>query len=372
MRILKDFKRKGILRFFLFPLTFSLLLPYPSFSGEKVQYLKKVGEIKDGFSSERENFFIKITGLCCDDEGNLYVADSGWNKIFKFDSNGKFLMSFGREGQGPGEFMAGMYINLLGISFGNDGKLYIKDRGNNRISVFTKEGKFIKSYPISPFSVYDPPVVNSKGDIFLHSKSGIKVIDCYDSNFKYRYSLLDIVEHREEPFDSKFAGRTGNLSSGEVLSIITRDDRVILISNVSLTVWIFRGEERVKKFKIREGGFLEDLRKMIEKMRKEEPEIQKRLKEHDKKLRRFGIGTRSRGMSLYPFSYVFFDNRSSMYLLYYVYFEKKSKILKFDLEGNFIAKSEYAGLISPVTGNENFIFGVDSRETVKIIIFKSF
>jgi len=79
MRILKDFKRKGILR--LFPLTFSLLLPYPSFSGEKVQYLKKVKEIKDGFSSERENFFIKITGLCCDDEGNLYE-----NFIFGVDS----------------------------------------------------------------------------------------------------------------------------------------------------------------------------------------------------------------------------------------------------------------------------------------------
>ncbi len=93
MRSLNDFKREGVLLIFLCVFATFLLLPYTSFSEEKVQYLKKVGEIKDGFSSERENFFIKITGLCCDDEGNLYVADSGWNKIFKFDSNGKFLMS---------------------------------------------------------------------------------------------------------------------------------------------------------------------------------------------------------------------------------------------------------------------------------------
>lgn len=101
--------------------------------GEKIQYLKKIGEIKDGFSSEKENFFIKITGLCCDDDGNLYVADSKWNKIFKFDSNGKFLMSFGRQDQGPWEFMAMGVYNQLKISFGNDGKLYVMDSGNRWI-----------------------------------------------------------------------------------------------------------------------------------------------------------------------------------------------------------------------------------------------
>lgn len=46
----------------------------------------------------KKDYFWHIDDLCCDDEGNLYVADSGWNKIFKFSPEGKFLGSFGRKG----------------------------------------------------------------------------------------------------------------------------------------------------------------------------------------------------------------------------------------------------------------------------------
>jgi hypothetical protein len=352
--------------FFIFAIPFLTL----SFSEEKVQYLKKVGEIKDGFSSERENFFIKITGLCCDDEGNLYVADSGWNKIFKFDSNGKFLMSFGREGQGPGEFMGGKYINPLSISFGNDGKVYIKDRGNNRLSVFTKDGKFIKSYPLPPLSFYDPPVVDSKGNIFLHSQSGIKAIDCYDSNLKYKYSLLDIITCRETPFDKEIVPKSGPILTNEILTLITKNDEVIIVPNVSNTVYIFKDEKQIRKFYINEKGFLENIRKEIEERKRRKSEDLKLLKGLEKRVSPSsrGTGIKFRTSSVFfIFSSVFLGKEDFIYFVYIS--ERKSKILKYDLTGKFLNKFESPEFLRFVAANKENIFGAQGQ---KIIIFKLF
>jgi len=239
-----------------------------------------VGEIKDGFSSEKENFFIKITGLCCDDEGNLYVADSGWNKIFKFDSNGKFLMSFGREGQGPGEFMGQRMRYPLDITFGNDKKLYINDPGNSRISVFTKEGKFLKSHRTPPFT-YDTPVVNSKGDIYLLSKSGIKAIDCYDSNFRYKGSLLDMEKHLQFPFGKPFSSYNYlRIPNGfELMKSIARNNDLVVLSNYSLKIFIFgQNGEKINEFDVKEKEFIEDFKVRLERLREENKKNKDRIK----------------------------------------------------------------------------------------------
>ncbi len=276
-----SFKRKDFqISIFVFIFALSILNLSPSgFSEEKVQYLKKAGEIKEGFSSEKENFFIKITGLCCDDEGNLYVADSGWNKIFKFDPNGKFIMSFGREGQGPGEFLAHPMRAHLKISFGNDGKLYVNDPGNGRLSVFSKEGKFIKSFKLPPYT-YDTPVVNSKGDIYLLSKSGIKVIDCYDSNFKYKGSLLDIEEHLQFPFRKPVTQRS--LKKPWIIHVsklMTEKDYLLVISHFSLGVFIYDFDNNLQyKFKIDREEFFKDLKKRINRSFKEYQEFRIKVK----------------------------------------------------------------------------------------------
>ena len=268
-----DFKRSGHIKgtsLSIFVLAiFILSLSSLAFPEGKVQYLKKIGEIKEGFSSERENFFIKITGLCCDDEGNLYVADSGWNKIFKFDPNGKFLMSFGREGQGPGEFMAHPRRAHLKISFGNDGKLYVNDPGNSRISVFSKDGKFLKSHKTPP-ATYDVPIVNSRGDIYLLSPSGIKVLDRYDSDFKFMSSLLDIKEHFSFPYGKPPFPIPDRAFEGDVLKLITKKDEVILISNYSLRVFVFdKNDKKINEFEITEKGIRENCKKWNEKLRKD-------------------------------------------------------------------------------------------------------
>ncbi len=233
----------------------------------RIYSFKRIGEIKEGFSTEESNYFWRIRDLCCDDEDNLYVADRGWSKVFKFDSKGQFIKSFGRKGKGPGEFGG----RGLRISFGNDGYIYVFDRENFRLTSFSKNGDAIKSFSL-PLYLYDRAQVNSEGDIYLVSTSGEKVIDCFDKNFKLKNSFLDIEHHFKYPFlkpsfkslsklQKKIQRR---IDDSDLNKVITKKDHLIAFSNFSLTVFHFdENNKLVNEFKIENRIFMDDFKKRI-------------------------------------------------------------------------------------------------------------
>jgi hypothetical protein len=66
--------------------------------------------------------------------GNIYVLDSRAPKLIKFDSHGNVLFSIGRKGQGPGEFMVPMMMEL-----GKQNSILVYDLGNRRLTYFSAE-----------------------------------------------------------------------------------------------------------------------------------------------------------------------------------------------------------------------------------------
>lgn len=58
-------------------------------------------------------FFENPSTVSCDMEGDIYVVDSGAFNIKKFDAQGNFMKTIGREGQGPGEFGRSFRITSL-------------------------------------------------------------------------------------------------------------------------------------------------------------------------------------------------------------------------------------------------------------------
>lgn len=98
-----------------------------------LEFLQKLGEI----NANDENFqFFRPTDAALDFDGNIYILDSGNFRIQKFDSNGKFLATIGKKGQGPGELLSSREMCI-----GTDSLLYVPDSENRRIHIFSLSGQ---------------------------------------------------------------------------------------------------------------------------------------------------------------------------------------------------------------------------------------
>jgi len=73
----------------------------------------------------------------------------------------KFLLEWGKSGTASGEFN-----QPIGIAVDNEGYVYISDSGNNRIQKFSNNGKFISSQEGLPFgSAFLSSIISILSDI---------------------------------------------------------------------------------------------------------------------------------------------------------------------------------------------------------------
>jgi tripartite motif-containing protein 71 len=81
-----------------------------------------------------------VRGLALDQEGNLYVVDRSKSKVLKFDSTGKFLLQWGGEGTGDGQFnMTGNAAGFVAVD--SQGDVYVTE--NYHVQKFDSQGKFL-------------------------------------------------------------------------------------------------------------------------------------------------------------------------------------------------------------------------------------
>lgn len=92
------------------------------------------------------------TDVAFSTNGDFYVSDGYRNaRVHKFSADGQLLFSWGQPGrERPGEF------NLVHSVWEAKGRLYVADRENHRIQVFTPEGEFIEMWTgfVQPADIY--------------------------------------------------------------------------------------------------------------------------------------------------------------------------------------------------------------------------
>jgi hypothetical protein len=79
--------------------------------------------------------------IAVDATGNVYVADTGNNRIQKFDSQGNFLLQWGSFGSGNGQFKG-----PRGIAADSAGDVIVADTLNNRFQKFSPIGGFLFTF----------------------------------------------------------------------------------------------------------------------------------------------------------------------------------------------------------------------------------
>ena len=86
--------------------------------------------------------FNQPTNVALAANGEIYVSDGYGNaRVHRFSAAGEWLLSWGEPGTAPGQF------NLPhGIDIDSTGRVFVADRENSRLQLFTPEGEFIEEW----------------------------------------------------------------------------------------------------------------------------------------------------------------------------------------------------------------------------------
>ena len=109
--------------------------------GKLLMTLGRAGETGTG-----TDVFDQPTSVAIASNGDIFVSEGhaptyGNSRILKFSKDGKLIKVIGRKGRAQGEFMG-----PHSLAFDSQGRLFVADRGNNRIQILDQEGRFLAEW----------------------------------------------------------------------------------------------------------------------------------------------------------------------------------------------------------------------------------
>jgi len=101
---------------------------------------------KPGVSGSGPDTFHEPNAILVAPNGDIFVSDGhepgkGNARVVKLDSHGRFIKQWGSHGSGPGQFEAPHTLAM-----DSKGRLFVGDRGNNRIQIFDQDGKLLDTW----------------------------------------------------------------------------------------------------------------------------------------------------------------------------------------------------------------------------------
>jgi peptidylamidoglycolate lyase len=185
-----------------------------------------------------DQHFNKPTDVAVAPDGSFYVSDGyGNRRIAKFSAEGRFLFEWGRAGDEPGEFN-----EVHNVVLDREGRVYVVDRINKRIQVFTGDGEFIAEWKSEALGrpwglAYGP-------DGFLYMVDGGDMSACLPA--RGRITRLDLDGNILEQWSS-FGNYDGQLFWGHDIAVNKSGD--VFVGDVNHGM-------RVQKFSRSEQQFL--------------------------------------------------------------------------------------------------------------------
>ncbi|MCH7606037.1 MAG: hypothetical protein IH962_02675 [Chloroflexi bacterium] len=140
--------------------------------------------------------------------GDIYVSDGYGNScVHRFTPDGAHIASFGEPGSGPGQFRVPHSVRVA-----QDGRVYVCDRENHRVQVFSADGEFLDQW------------TDFKSPMGIHIDANQTV---YVTDQVPRLSILDLDGHllaRGRTFEN--GHNVYSDSRGDLYAVDTANQRV--------------------------------------------------------------------------------------------------------------------------------------------------
>lgn len=197
--------------------------------------LEPVRVLGDVETDDENLAFFMPSAIVADAAGNLYVLDTGNHRVQKFGPDGKYLATYGRQGQGPGEFYYPAWLAVDAKGF-----LYVSDPNNQRIQVLTPEGKDHKAIKGIEQGV-GPVFLGSAGELVTGAPRMRFLMDPDEEKPASLPKLVKVLDGEGKPvrefgepvdFKSEMVNSSGNEviltvdGAGQVYLVFTAQNRI--------------------------------------------------------------------------------------------------------------------------------------------------
>ena len=128
------------------------LKPVSERSAAELSYIRKIGELE---SKDPDFQFMRPMSVAEDSQGNLFILDDKDGCVKKFGTDRKFLLKFGRLGQGPGEFEYPTTVEV-----GVAGRVVVSTM-SSEFHVFDHDGMYVDRFRLPPYRGISPAILSS-------------------------------------------------------------------------------------------------------------------------------------------------------------------------------------------------------------------
>src|SRR5208283_4565158 len=108
------------------------------FDADSHKLLRQIGKASRKHDQTDPGLFSMPEGVAVDNESNVFVTDTFNNRVEIFDADGKFISTFGENGDGPANLE-----RPKGIAVDGDGHIWVVDAAQNRVKVFNQQGRLL-------------------------------------------------------------------------------------------------------------------------------------------------------------------------------------------------------------------------------------
>jgi sugar lactone lactonase YvrE len=200
--------------------------------------LEPVRTLGDVDTADENVAFYMPSTIGVDGTGSLFVLDTGNHRIQKFGPDGKYLATYGRQGQGPGEFYFPAWLAVDAQGF-----LYVSDPNNQRIQVLTPDGKDHKTIKGLEQGV-GPVFLGRSGELVTGAPRMRLIMNPDEKKPGTLPKLVKVLDAEGRPLREFGDPR----DFGDVLVNNSANEVIMTVDGAGLVYLVFTAQNRIDKY----------------------------------------------------------------------------------------------------------------------------